>query len=122
MSSPTTPPVQPDQPNKRRRSRYYRMLPDMRYALALNVICALVITYILNPGSHLWQNLIASMCIGGIAFLLIDGARLTLWGADQRPKALPFILIILLSVPVAQWLGMHLFTWLTNIEVKAMNT
>lgn len=122
MSSPTIPSVQPVPSVRRRRSRYYRMLPDMRYALALNVICALVITYILNPGSHLGQNLIASMCIGGIAFVMIDGSRLTLWGPDERPRALPFIAIILVSVPVAQWLGMHLFVWLTDVKVRALTT
>lgn len=119
MTSPTIP---PEQPATKRRSRYYRMLPDIRYALALNVICALVITYIVNPGSHLGLNLIASMCIGGIAFVLIDGARLTLWNPDQRPRALPFIAIILIAVPVAQWLGMHLFMWLTDVKVRAMTT
>lgn len=113
-------PIEPIQPKQRSRSRYYRMLPDIRYALILNVICAVVITYIINPGSDLGQNLIASMCIGSIAFVLIDGARLTLWKPDQRPKALPFILIILVSVPVAQWLGMYLFTWLTKVQVKAL--
>lgn len=113
-------PIEPVQSRQRSRSRYYRMLPDIRYALILNVICAVVITYIINPGSDLGQNLIAAMCIGSIAFVLIDGARLTLWKPDQRPKALPFILIILVSVPVAQWLGMYLFTWLTKVQVKAL--
>ena len=106
-----------DTPIAKARSPYYRMLHDARYALALNVICALVITFILNPGSHFGQNLIASMCIGTIAFLLIDGVRLTLWGADQRPRFLPFMLIILISVPVAQILGLALFSWLTGVDV-----
>lgn len=106
-----------DAPAAKRRSPYYRMLRDARYALALNVICALVITFILNPGSHFGQNLVASMCIGTIAFLLIDGMRLTLWGADQRPRFLPFTLIILISVPVAQMLGLVLFGWLTGVDV-----
>ena len=122
MSSPTNPDTSAGETGKRPRSRYHRMLHDIRYALAINVICALVITYLLNPGSHLGQNLIASMCIGSIAFVLIDGARLTLWSPGQRPRALPLIAIILLSVPVAQWLGMHLFIWLTNVKVKAMTT
>src|SRR5450830_1825502 len=120
MSKQPHSPVQPTQPNKLRRSRYYRMLHDLRYALVLNVICALLISYILNPGSNLGQNLIAAMCIGTIAFVLIDGARLTLWAPDQRPKAVPLILIVLVSVPVAQWLGMQLFTWLTKVQVKAL--
>ena len=101
----------------RRRFPYYRMLLDARYAVVLNVICALVITFMLNPGSHFGQNLVASMCIGMIAFLLIDGMRLTLWGAGQRPRFLPFMLIILLSVPVAQMLGLLLFGWLTGVDV-----
>ncbi|MEG0884260.1 MAG: hypothetical protein RSH52_23800, partial [Janthinobacterium sp.] len=106
-----------DAPAAKARSPYYRMLHDARYALALNVICALVITFILSPGSHFGQNLVASMCIGTIAFLLIDGMRLTLWGADRRPKFLPFMLIILISVPVAQMLGLTLFSWLTGVDV-----
>ena len=116
--------MKPDAPttdaSSKARSPYYRMLPDARYALALNVICALVITYILNPGSHLGHNLVASMCIGTIAFLLIDGLRLTLWGEGQRPKFLPFTLIIVVSVPVAQMLGLTLFSWLTGVDVGGM--
>ena len=116
--------MKPDAPTtdarSKARSPYYRMLPDARYALALNVICALVITYILNPGSHLGHNLVASMCIGTIAFLLIDGLRLTLWGEGQRPKFLPFTLIIVVSVPVAQMLGLTLFSWLTGVDVGGM--
>lgn len=98
------------------------MLPNARYAIAFNVVCALVITYLLNPGSSLGRNLVASMCIGTIAFVLIDGTRLTIWGEKQRPKTLPLLAIIVLSVPVAQWLGLHLFTWLTNTKVKALTT
>ena len=116
--------MKPDAPTtdarSKARSPYYRMLPDARYALALNVICALVITYILNPGSHLGHNLVASMCIGTIAFLLIDGLRLTLWGEGQRPKFLPFTLIIVVSVPVAQMLGLTLFSCLTGVDVGGM--
>ena len=116
--------MKPDAPftdtSSKARSPYYRMLPDARYALALNVICALVITYILNPGSHLGHNLVASMCIGTIAFLLIDGLRLTLWGEGQRPKLLPFTLIIVVCVPVAQMLGLTLFSWLTGVDVGGM--
>jgi len=125
MSTPATPPAStplPAQPAKKQRSRYYRMLPNARYAIAFNVVCALVITYLLNPGSSLGQNLVASMCIGTIAFGLIDGARLTIWGEKQRPKTLPLLAIILVSVPVAQWLGLHLFTWLTDAKVKALTT
>ena len=116
MSSPTIATA------SRPRSRYYRMLHDVRFALAFNVICALVFTYIINPGSHLGHNLIASMCIGSIAFVLIDGARLTLWPPEQRPKALPLIAIILVAVPLSQWLGMLLFMWLTDIKLRASTT
>ena len=46
---------------------FRRLLADARYALLLNVLCALFVTFVLSGGQSFWLNLLASMCIGGIA-------------------------------------------------------
>jgi len=96
---------------------YRRLLADARYALLLNVLCALFITYVLSGGQSFLLNLLASMCIGGIAFLLIDGLRLAWWGEQRRSPALPFIALVIVSGTVAQVTGTMLFGWLAHIDV-----
>ena len=98
---------------------YRRLLGDARYALLLNVLCALFITFVMSGGQSFWLNLLASMCIGGIAFLLIDGIRLAWWGEGRRPPRLPFTALIIVSAAVAQVGGTMLFGWLANIDVPA---
>ena len=99
-----------------------RLASDFRYAFAFNIFCALVVTFMLDGGRNFWANMVASMCIGSIAFLLIDGVRLALWGEQQRPKRLPFLMLIVVSVPVAQSAGLALFGWLTGIKVAGFGS
>ena len=98
---------------------YRRLLADARYALLLNVLCAVFITYVLSGGQSFWLNLLASMCIGGIVFLLIDGIRLAWWGEDRRAPLLPFTILVIVSAAVAQVAGTMLFGWLAHIDVPA---
>ena len=98
---------------------YRRLLADARYALLLNVLCAVFITYVLSGGQSFWLNLLASMCIGGIVFLLIDGIRLAWWGEQQRAPLLPFTILVVASAAVAQVAGTMLFGWLAQIDVPA---
>ncbi|MEG0883511.1 MAG: histidine kinase [Janthinobacterium sp.] len=98
---------------------YRRLLADARYALLLNVLCAVFITYVLSGGQSFWLNLLASMCIGGIVFLLIDGIRLAYWGEHRRAPWLPFSILVIVSAAVAQVAGTMLFGWLAHIDVPA---
>ena len=98
-----------------------RLALDFRYAFVFNIFCALIITYILDGGRYFWANMVASMCIGTIAFLLIDGTRLALWGERQRPR-LPFLLLIVIAVPIAQNAGLALFSLLTGNEVPSFGS
>lgn len=74
-------------------------------ALVLCVACALVITAITRRLQDLYGNLVFSLIIGGIAFLLIDVTRLLVWRNPERPNKLPFFAVALLAVPVAQFGG-----------------
>ncbi len=81
------------------------LLRDGLYVAVLCVVCAVIITIVGGNPQSLGVNLLFSACIGGIAFLLIDGARLYLWGSAERTAPLPFFAIVLVSVPVAQLTG-----------------
>lgn len=92
---------------------------DAVHALALNLICAIVITYALGGGAGFWYNLVVSMCIGLLAFGLIDGVRLALWGAHRRPAWLPFAGLVALAVPCAHFAGMALAHGLLGLAMPA---
>ncbi len=91
---------------------FRRLASDLKYALVFNLICALLITFLMSSGRYFFENLLISMCIGGIAFLLIDGIRLGLWGERVRPNCYQFLALIAVSVPVAQLGGGALANWL----------
>jgi sensor histidine kinase YesM len=82
-----------------------RLAKDGIVVLVLCVACALIITAVTGRHTDIAQNLVFSLIIGGIVFVLIDVPRLLLWGATARPARLPFFTIVLLAVPVAQFGG-----------------
>lgn len=92
-----------------------RFLIDGLYAQAINLIAALVITFIMGVGKHFFHNLVASFCIGTIAWLAIDGARLLIWG-EQKPNWPLFCVVIVIAVPIAQILGSHLTGYLLGFS------
>lgn len=82
-----------------------KLLRDGSYVALVCVACALIITIVNASPERLVGNLVFSLLIGGIAFLLIDGTRLLLWRESERPAPLLFFAIVLAAVPVAQFTG-----------------
>ena len=78
-----------------------------RHVAITGVFCAIVavvITYTMRLGGSFIENLMFSMCIGTLAWGLIDGGRLLIWGRGMPPW-LPFILLVVIAMPVAKFLG-----------------
>ena len=100
---------------------FKRFLKDAPYAMALSVVGALVVTFVLGA-RYLMENLVISMCIGTIAFVLIDGLRLSIWGENKRMQWLPFIGILLVSVPAAQFGGSRLAGLILGFELVELQT
>jgi len=96
---------------------YRRLATDFLYGQVLNLVCGLATTYILGMGGGFLGNWLISVCIGSIALLMIDGARLALWGEHRRPHWLPFAAIVAVSVPVAQVLGLRLGGWMLGYDL-----
>src|SRR5438270_425182 len=90
-------------------------LPDARPLLAIlashlaigmviNVVCAVIATYMMQTGDGFYVNLVFSMCVGTLALLFIDGGRLILWGRSIPPR-LPFIALVIVAMPTAKFFG-----------------
>lgn len=97
-----------------------RLARDGIVVLVLCIACALIITAITGRPKDVAINLVFSLIIGGIAFLLIDVTRLMFWGAQARPAKLPFFSIILIAVPVAQFGGTLLASALLGLETPPL--
>jgi len=82
---------------------------------AFNIVIAIVGTYALHLEGSFIQNLVFSLCIGTIAYLLIDGARTLLWGTGMPPR-LPFIGIVIVAMPLAKVAGSRLATHLLDLD------
>jgi signal transduction histidine kinase len=94
--------------------RATRLSAHLLIVMAFNLLCAIVITHVLHRGGSFLENLVFSLCIGTLAWLLIDGGRLLFWG-DNKPPGLPFLVLALLSLPAAQMGGSLLAAWLLGM-------
>jgi sensor histidine kinase YesM len=99
-----------------------RRLPiDLAIGTVFNVIIALCLTYVMHISDSLWQNLVFAMCIGTLALLFIDGGRMIMWGAGLPPK-LPFFALVVVSVPVAKYLGNELSAAILGLPTESVTT
>ncbi len=92
---------------------------DFLYVTMFNIGVALAITFLLSNG-HFWRNLVAAMCIGTTAFLIIDGARLFLGRGSNKHNWPRMIVIIAVAVPLAQVLGGTLAEVLIGVRVVSV--
>ncbi|HEY0844201.1 MAG TPA: histidine kinase [Noviherbaspirillum sp.] len=84
--------------------RLRRFAIDVAITQVFNLLIALLVTYVVRVPSPFPVNLVISMCVGTLAVTFIDGGRLLLWG-QRKPPVAPFVLLLLVSFPAAQYLG-----------------
>ncbi len=114
------PAAEPSAPTARASRRLgARFLWGLLAVQLINLVCALLITGLaLTHGSFL-VNLVYSVCIGSLAYSLINGGRILIWGREVKPPVAAFITLMLGALFVAQWLGILLGAWLTGTEDTA---
>ncbi len=74
---------------------------------AINVVCGVVLTFLLQNGDGFVENLVFSMCIGYSAFLLINGGVYLAWG-NRKPSRPVYYLLCLAAAPIAMFAGLNL--------------
>jgi hypothetical protein len=92
---------------------------DFAITTAFNVVCALIVTYLMRIGVSFIEGLVFSMCIGTLALLFINGGRLLLWG-DCAPPKLPFLLLLAIAAPAAWHLGNRMATGILGIAPESL--
>ena len=99
---------------------FRRFFKDSLVVGVVALACALIITIISMDSAGIGINLVFSLTIAGIALLLIDGPRLLFWSGPKGPPKLMFFAIVLTAVPVAQFGGTMLASYLTGMEVPPL--
>jgi sensor histidine kinase YesM len=84
-------------------------MKDMRLAVIINLVCALVITLITGTPGNLHNSVVYSMCIGIIFFLIVDVARLCIWNWGISPAKRWALLfgLLLFAAPISQFAGTY---------------
>lgn len=100
----------------RRPFPWKRFGTDFLYVIIFNVGCALALSFS-RPGSNFWINLVGSMSIGTVAFLLIDGANLLLKSKHNQRNWPRMIAIVIVAVPIAMVVGGELAGMLLGIRL-----
>jgi signal transduction histidine kinase len=87
--------------------------------LVINLMCALAVTYLMRIGGGFYENLQVAMCIGLLATLLINGARVLIWG-DEAPNKLGFAALLIVLAPLSVLLGRLLASRLMGQPIDSL--
>jgi hypothetical protein len=91
-----------------------RLLINFAIVTGFNLAIALLLTHLIRSGSSFFENLVFSLCIGTLVWLLADGGRIVLWG-EQRPPKLPFFLLLAVANSIGWFFGVGMATRLLGI-------
>jgi hypothetical protein len=104
MTSPSTPLDHAQLPRRRLLAR----AGELGLTIAVSGWAAVLMTLAAGRPQELYNEIVVSTCIGLVALLVVNGARLIFWQGDplQRRWRLPFVLLLILSAPVAHYVGL----------------
>lgn len=98
-------------------ARLKKEATDYARIVAINTLCALVLTYVFHAPGSLFENWVFSMCIGSSAHVLINIAQYLIWRGVTPHKAKLYALCLLMA-PVAFFLGLSLAASLFDYPVS----
>ncbi|AMP01117.1 histidine kinase-, DNA gyrase B-, and HSP90-like ATPase family protein [Collimonas arenae] len=84
-----------------------RLLRAFYLNLGIDIICAVIVTYVMRISDSFWVNLVFSLCIGMSAMVLIEAGRVVFW-RNSTPRKAHFLAFILVAAGIAQFLGIRL--------------
>src|SRR5580693_6462252 len=84
-----------------------RLLRTLYFNLGIDVMCAVIVTYVMRISDQFLPNLVFSLCIGLTAMVLIEAGRSLVWRNATPPKA-HFLAYILVAAGIAQFIGIRL--------------
>jgi sensor histidine kinase YesM len=106
----------PGRPASAGRVRLRQLISYLAYLQAFNLITGLIIGFVMNGGRSIGEDIVASVCIGTLAFLIIFGARQALWRGQKQPPLAQFMVLLAIGAWLAQLIGTQLFRWIMGIR------
>ncbi|SFB09627.1 Histidine kinase [Collimonas sp. OK607] len=94
-----------------------RLLRSLYINLGIDIICAVIVTYVMKIGDQFLPNLVFSLCIGTIAMVLIECGRSLFW-RNATPRRMHFLAFILAAAGIAQFLGARLAMQLLGLPTN----
>jgi hypothetical protein len=90
--------------------RLRRFARDLGLAAVYSALTGVLITLVEGKPQILYSQLVYSLCIGLVALVIVDGARLAFWDdpVQRRHTWLPFLGLIAVTAPVAHYSGIVL--------------
>lgn len=96
-----------------------RLVRDYAYCAVINLLCAVLTTYVIFVSPSFFENLVFSMSIGFTSITLIESARILLWRDAPVPR-FGLIIIILLAAPIAYVMGNLIASRLLHISTMTL--
>lgn len=92
------------------RRRLYAFASELGLASVISSWAAVLMTLAAGRPDQLLNELVVSNCIGLVALLIVDGARLVLWNdpARRRRWRIPFVLLLVVAAPLAHYTGLRI--------------
>ncbi|AIY42810.1 Autolysin sensor kinase [Collimonas arenae] len=91
-----------------------RLLRTLYINLGIDIICAVIVTYVMRISDRFLPNLVFSLCIGLTAMVLIEAGRSLIW-RNAMPRKAHFLAFILIAAGIAQFLGIRLANQLLGL-------
>jgi hypothetical protein len=87
--------------------RLRRFADDLGLSIILSTWAGVLITLVDRRPNNLYEQVVYSICIGVVAVTIIDAARLSFWDDPVRRRRLmlPFLVLVVLTAPVAHYSG-----------------
>lgn len=93
-----------DLPSKPEQQFWQTVVSDLPRMLIINLICTVVVTYVMHISAGLWESFVFSNCIGFSCYFLMRSVSWLIWGC-QNPRNLWFYLLCITLAPIGVMVG-----------------
>jgi anti-sigma regulatory factor (Ser/Thr protein kinase) len=104
--------------------RLRRFLRDLRLAAFYSAMSGVLITLVEGKPQILASQMVYATCIGLVAAVIVDGARLLFWDGPSRRRYMwpPFIGLMVVAAPVAHYSGIVLGGLLLGVDWPSLSS
>jgi signal transduction histidine kinase len=105
------------------RSGLQRVLAELPITVVVSTLLAALITLVIGKPEAFLENLVFSVMIGAVAFVLLNGARLLFWDLPVWGwrQWVPFLALAVVAAPIAHFTGTSVAGVLLDIRTPTLS-